>query len=89
MPATSAGHDDGGGRFHHIEIWPTRYVDQIHVIIVRAGVMGMNNARRATLDFETIVNAFDAMGRYLRDECSLVGEIGAWSSRSPIIGLLI
>jgi hypothetical protein len=35
----------------------------------------MNDARRATLDFETIVNAFDVMGRYLRDECSVVGEI--------------
>jgi len=48
-----------------------RYVDRIHVIVVRAGVIGMSDARRATLDFETIVNAFDVMGRYLREKIRL------------------
>jgi hypothetical protein len=28
----------------------------------------MNDVRQATLDFETIVNAFDLIGQYLRDE---------------------
>ena len=62
-----------------------RYVDQIDVIIVRAGVIGMSDARRATLDFETIVNAFDVMGRYLRDECSLVGEIAVYGGTAILL----
>jgi hypothetical protein len=45
----------------------------------------MNNARLAALDFETIVNAFDLMGRYLRDECGLVGEIAVYGGTAILL----
>jgi hypothetical protein len=45
----------------------------------------MNDARRAALDFETIVNAFDVMGRYLRDQCSLVGEIAVYGGTAMLL----
>jgi len=40
----------------------------------------MNDARRGALDFEIVVNAFDVMGRYLRDQCGLVGEIAGMAA---------
>ena len=45
----------------------------------------MNNARRTTLDFETIVDAFDVMGRYLRDELSQVGEIAVYGGTAILL----
>jgi hypothetical protein len=45
----------------------------------------MNDIRPAGLDFETIVNAFDVMGRYLRDECSLVGEIAVYGGTAILL----
>jgi hypothetical protein len=44
----------------------------------------MNAARGVTLDFETIVNAFDVMGRYLRDQCSTVGEIAVYGGTAML-----
>jgi hypothetical protein len=62
-----------------------RYVDQIHLLIVLIGVFGMNDVRRAALDFEIIVNAFDLMGRYLRDQCSIVGEIAVYGGTAMLL----
>ena len=45
----------------------------------------MNDASRAALDFEIIVNAFDVMGRYLRDQCSLVGEIAVYGGTAMLL----
>ena len=45
----------------------------------------MIGARRAALDFEIIVNAFDVMGRYLRDQCSLVGEIAVYGGTAMLL----
>jgi len=45
----------------------------------------MNDTRRATLDFEIIVNAFDVMGRYLRDRCGLVGEIAVYGGTALLL----
>ena len=47
--------------------------------------MDMNDARRAALDFEIIVNAFDVMGRYLRDQCGLVGEIAVYGGTAMLL----
>src|SRR4051794_19626642 len=49
------------------------------------GVLDMNAARGVTLDFETIVNAFDVMGRYLRDQCSTVGEIAVYGGTAMLL----
>jgi hypothetical protein len=43
------------------------------------------NAAHVTLDFETIVNAFDVMGRYLRDQCSTVGEIAVYGGTAMLL----
>ena len=45
----------------------------------------MNNARRADLSYDIIVDAFDVMGRYLRDECSLVGEIAVYGGTAILL----
>ena len=45
----------------------------------------MNDARRGALDFEIVVNAFDVMGRYLRDERSLVGEIAVYGGTAILL----
>ena len=44
----------------------------------------MNDARRATLDRETVVNAFDLMGQYLRDR-GLVGEIAVYGGTAILL----
>ena len=51
----------------------------------RVGIFGINDERRSTLDLETIINAFDVMGRYLRDECSLVGEIAVYGGTAILL----
>ena len=37
------------------------------------------------LDFEIVVNAFDVMGRYLRDQCGLVGEIAVYGGTAMLL----
>jgi len=37
------------------------------------------------LDLEIIVNAFDVMGRYLRDQCGLVGEIAVYGGTAMLL----
>src|SRR5438477_11262837 len=65
-------------------VW-TIHVDRIHLFTALVGVFDMKDARRATLDFEIIVNGFDVMGRYLRDQCSLVGEIAVYGGTAMLL----
>ena len=51
----------------------------------RVGIFGINDERRSILDLETIINAFDVMGRYLRDECSLVREIAVYGGTAILL----
>jgi len=44
----------------------------------------MNDARRAAVDRETVVNAFDVMGRYLRER-SLIGEIAVYGGTAIML----
>src|SRR6267154_3044457 len=37
------------------------------------------------LDFEIVVNAFDVMGRYLRDQCGVVGEIAVYGGTAMLL----
>lgn len=45
----------------------------------------MNDARRADLNYDIIVDAFDVMGRYLRDQCGLIGEIAVYGGTAMLL----
>jgi hypothetical protein len=44
----------------------------------------MNDARRAAVDRETVVDAFDVMGRYLRER-NLLGEIAVYGGTAIML----
>jgi hypothetical protein len=49
------------------------------------GGFDMNDAHRADLNQDIIVEAFDVMGRYLRDQCGLVGEIAVYGGTAMLL----